>query len=138
MVTKERADDNVLIGLVAALEHGVEAAGARRAARRWQRREGEGRRALEVARHQEAAGRQGRQRMLVGAAGAQIGGEGAGEGLGLGIGSGLAGVDRRQSVEESGGLARRRQRGGRGRCACADHSAKLSESSGRSSSHSPG
>ena len=49
-------------------------------------REGEGRGALEVARHEEAAGRQGRERVLVGAAGAQIGGEGGGERLGLGIG----------------------------------------------------
>ena len=40
-----------------------------------QRRESEGRRALEIARHQEAAGRQGRERIALVARGAEIGGE---------------------------------------------------------------
>src|SRR4051812_39071839 len=105
MVAKEGADDDVLVLLVAPLEHGVETAGAGCAVGgRRQRREGQGGGALEVAGHQEAAGRQGRQRVLVGAAGAQIGGEGGGEAFGLWVVGRRGGVGGGQCSEERGGF----------------------------------
>ena len=76
VVAEERLDHHALVGLEALLEGAPER--ARRAARRArQRREGERGRALEVARHQEAARRdRGEPRR---ARGGEIGGEGGGE-----------------------------------------------------------
>ncbi len=67
----------ILVGLVAPLHHRRTAmpAGDRAVVRRIERREGQRRRACEIARHQEAARRQGRWRVDVVAAGAQISGE---------------------------------------------------------------
>ena len=55
VVAEEGADDDVLVGLVAPLQHGVEAGRAHWPCRRRQRREGQRGRALEIARQQEAA-----------------------------------------------------------------------------------
>ena len=64
-----------LIGLVAAGHHRGERAVRDRAVAEIERREGEGRRAVEIAGHQEAAGRQRREAGPVGADGAEIFGE---------------------------------------------------------------
>ena len=80
MIAEERFDDVADIGLVTAFHHRRQTVlGDRRAGRKLERREGQGRRAVEIAGHEEAAGRQHGQRMVIGAGGAQIGGEGGGE-----------------------------------------------------------
>ena len=65
MVAEERLDDVGLVGLVAALHHRRHRARDDHVAFDRNRREGQRRRALEVAGHQEAAGRQGRERVDV-------------------------------------------------------------------------
>ena len=69
MVAKERPHHMRLIGLVAPLHHRRQRARSDRLvlAER-QRREGQGRRSFEIAGHQKAAGRQGRERVDVVAA----------------------------------------------------------------------
>ena len=80
MIAEERPHDMRLIGLVAPLHHRRERAGCDRVAfAERNRREGQRRRALEVARHKEAAGRQGRERVDVVARLPQIGGEQLGD-----------------------------------------------------------
>ena len=66
MVAKERPHHMRLIGLVAARHHRRERAGGdRRLVGEGDRSERQSRRALEVARHEEPAGRQGRERVDV-------------------------------------------------------------------------
>ena len=80
VVAEEGAHHGVAIGLVAAVHHAGE-----RALRPFvvvfeaERREGEGRRIVEVAGHQEAARRLGGEQARVGAAAGEIGGEGVGQ-----------------------------------------------------------
>ncbi len=76
MVAEERLDHVGLVGLVAALHHRRHRArGDLRALADRDRREGQRRRAFEVARHQEPARRQGRERVDVLARLAQVEGE---------------------------------------------------------------
>ena len=76
MVAEERLDDVGLIRLVAPLHHRRQRARSRLdVSSHRQRREGQRRRAFEIAGHQEAAGRQGRERIGVATGGAQIFGE---------------------------------------------------------------
>src|SRR6185312_15031357 len=86
VIAEEGSDDDVLVGFVTALQHGVEAGAARGAGSGRQRREGEGRATLEIAGHQEAARRQCRKRVGVAAAGAEVSRKVAGQGLRGGIG----------------------------------------------------
>ena len=76
MIAKERPRHMRLIGLVAARHHRRERAGSdRRVVAERNRREGQRRRAGEIAGHQEPAGRQGRERIDVVARPLEIGGE---------------------------------------------------------------
>ena len=76
MLAKERFHDMRLIGLVAALHHRLERSGTGAWLRQLhQRGKGQRGRALEIARHQETAGRQGRQRAFVELASLEVGGE---------------------------------------------------------------
>ena len=76
MLAIERPHHHVLVGLVAPLHHRPERARARRLlAGQFERREGQRRRAREVARHQEAAGRQQPHGVALVAAGLEIVGE---------------------------------------------------------------
>ena len=114
MVAEERPHDMGLIGLVAPLHH------RRQRARRdlvalaeRQRREGQRRRAFEIARHQEAARRQGRERVDVLARLAQIGGEQLGDvaravlvGLGVRVEAGERGAPVGRERRAGAGLAR--------------------------------
>ena len=72
VIAEERPHDHRLIGLVAARHHAGERAHGLVRRSKAERREGQRRRAGEVARHQEAAGRLRRQRRAVGAAGEQV------------------------------------------------------------------
>ena len=82
MIAEEGPHHVGLIGLVAPLHHGEErAARETLLALRVERREGERRRAFEIARHEEASWRQRRQRVSVGAGVAQIGLEQIGKSL---------------------------------------------------------
>ena len=76
MIAKERPHHMRLIGFVAASHHRRERAGnERRLVGERDRSEGQGRRALEIARHQEPAGRQGREGIDVVARPLEVGGE---------------------------------------------------------------
>ena len=77
MIAEERPHHHVLVGLVAPLHHRPQRArrGAVPSARQIERREGQRRRAREIARHQEAAGRQQAHGEALVAAGLQIVGE---------------------------------------------------------------
>ena len=139
MIPEERFDDMRLIGLVAPLHHGGE--GIRRIDFTFldgERREGQGGRAFEVARHQEAARRQAGEMIFAGPAGAQIVGEKLGRPARVVL-IGLGRADRhwRRSPRHCAAS------GARAALAEAmkvsrDHCAKDLSSSGRSSSHSPG
>ena len=81
VLAKERLHHMRLVGLVAPLHHGMERAGAGAATLQLGKRgEGQGGRALEIARHQEAPGRQRRERALVELAGPQVGSQRVGQG----------------------------------------------------------
>src|ERR1041384_7632557 len=67
-------------------------------------REGEGRRAFEIAGEKEATRRQGRERGAIGAARAEIVGEGRGQQLGRYVGCIAENVDRPEGVEEGRGV----------------------------------
>ena len=80
VVAEEGPHDGVAIGLVAPRHHvGERACRALVAVFQAERREGQRRRIVEVAGHQEAARRLGGEQAAVGAAGAQIGGEDVGQ-----------------------------------------------------------
>ena len=111
MIAKERPDDMRLIGLVAARHHRGERAGSDRVvvAER-DGREGQRRRALEIARHEESAGRQGRERIDVVARSPEIGSEQFGDAPGRV----LAGVGLRVEADERRApFGRERRAGGR-------------------------
>ena len=140
MLAKERPHHHVLVGLVAPLHHRRQRAGGRwRRAGQFERREGERGRAGEIARHQEAAGRQQPHGVALVAAGPEI------------VGEQPRGLARRLLVLRAGRIERRKMPVPRAPRACArgperdslqriaptiPHSS--SSSSGRSSSHSPG
>ena len=110
MIAEERAHHMRLVGLVAPLHHRRDRArGDRVAFAERNRREGQRRRALEIARHQEPAGRQGRQRIDVVARLAQIGGEAFGD-VARRI---LVGLGVRVEARERGAPVGRQRRAGR-------------------------
>jgi hypothetical protein len=79
MLAEEGAHDAGLVGFEAPFHQRAEASGGNRRARgEIQGGEGEGRRAREVARHQETAGRGGRHRLRAGAKGGKVALEGIG------------------------------------------------------------
>ena len=103
MIAEEGPHHLGLIGLEAVFEHGIEAAVADGFDRGRQGREGQRRRAFEIAGQEEAAGRQRGKRAVFPAA-PQIVGEGNGEALGIGVIGILERIDGREFGKKGSGL----------------------------------
>ena len=117
MIAKERPRHMRLVGLIAARHHRRERAGSNRClVCERDRSERQSRRALEIARHQEPAGRQGRERIDVVARPLEIGGEQFGDpprrvlaGLGLRVEPDERRTPFLRKRRAGGGLARRQR-----------------------------